>query len=301
MRCAIPVLLFCLFQCVYRLEPVIGQTQELEASTKQTKVEVVDPILKTIETTIVAAEVAGLLQQVHVAEGDRVQVGFEVARVRDDSIRLQTQRSRSALEATERKLASRIDIEIAQKSLLVANNEYLRVLDANKEQANVYPLKEVERLRLTVEKLELEEERAVLQRELLEIDRTNASIDYRQNRLALQRHRIKSPCAGLVVSVFHRPGEWVEQGAKVLEIVEIDRLRVEGFIDQHVGSFDLIGSQALVRVQTPNGLIESKAKVVFVNPEVNPLNSQVRIFLEVDNRDGKLRPGMIPTVSIQAP
>jgi multidrug efflux pump subunit AcrA (membrane-fusion protein) len=45
----------------------------------------------------------------------------------------------------------------------------------------------------------------------------------------------------------------------------------------------------------------SEAKVVFVSPEINPLNSQVRVFLEVDNRAGKLRPGMIPVVSIQAP
>jgi macrolide-specific efflux system membrane fusion protein len=277
----------------------LGQTQNSESQLGT--IEVIDPILKTIETTIVASEVAGLLEKVNISEGDRVGVSVELARVRDDSIRLQTQRSRSVLQSTQRKLESNIDIEIAEKTLLVANNEYQRVLDANKELANLYPLKEVERLRLTVEKLELEKQRALLQRELLEIDKANAQIDYRQNRLMMQKHRIKAPCAGLIVSVFHRPGEWVEQGAKVVEIVEIDRLRIEGFVDHRLLEGEHIGSKATVTVQSNRGNVMSEAKVVFVSPEINPLNSQVRVFLEVDNRAGKLRPGMIPVVSIQAP
>jgi multidrug efflux pump subunit AcrA (membrane-fusion protein) len=293
LACALSMLIFCCGGFAY------GQNQSTES--RLGTIDVIDPILKTIETTMVASEVAGLLEKVSISEGDRVAVSEELTRVRDDSIRLQTQRSRSVLASTERKLESNIDIEIAEKTLLVATNEYQRVIDANKELANVYPIKEVERLRLTVEKLELEKQRALLQRELLEIEKTNAQIDYRQNRLMMQKHRVKAPCAGLIVSVFHRPGEWVEQGAKLVEIVEIDRLRIEGFVDHRLLEAELVGSEASVQVESNRGTITSEAKVVFVSPEINPLNSQVRVFLEVDNRAGKLRPGMIPVVSIKVP
>jgi multidrug efflux pump subunit AcrA (membrane-fusion protein) len=32
-------------------------------------------------------------------------------------------------------------------------------------------------------------------------------------------------------------------------------------------------------------------KIVFVSPEVDPITGQVRIWAEIDNRDGRLRPG----------
>ncbi|MFM7926905.1 MAG: hypothetical protein ACKO9Q_04260, partial [Pirellula sp.] len=44
--------------------------------------------------------------------------------------------------------------------------------------------------------------------------------------------------------------------------------------------------------------IRTTAKLVFISPEVNPINAQVRVHLDVDNRDGKLRPGLRPKVWI---
>jgi multidrug efflux pump subunit AcrA (membrane-fusion protein) len=42
--------------------------------------------------------------------------------------------------------------------------------------------------------------------------------------------------------------------------------------------------------------MKATAKLVFISPEVNPINSQVRVFLDIDNSDGKLRPGLRPRV-----
>jgi multidrug efflux pump subunit AcrA (membrane-fusion protein) len=37
---------------------------------------------------------------------------------------------------------------------------------------------------------------------------------------------------------------------------------------------------------------------VFVSPEVDPVNGQVRVLAEVDNPDGVLRPGLRATMTI---
>jgi multidrug efflux pump subunit AcrA (membrane-fusion protein) len=37
---------------------------------------------------------------------------------------------------------------------------------------------------------------------------------------------------------------------------------------------------------------------VFVSPEVDPVNGQVRVWAEVENRDGQLRPGVHGKLSI---
>ncbi len=45
--------------------------------------------------------------------------------------------------------------------------------------------------------------------------------------------------------------------------------------------------------------MEFAGHIVFVNPEIDPLNSQVRVWAEVENPDLKLRPGMQATLTIE--
>jgi macrolide-specific efflux system membrane fusion protein len=40
--------------------------------------------------------------------------------------------------------------------------------------------------------------------------------------------------------------------------------------------------------------------VAFVSPEVDPITGQVRIWAEIDNRDGRLRPGQPVRMTIGA-
>ena len=86
----------------------------------------------------------------------------------------------------------------------------------------------------------------------------------------------------------------------VLRLVEIDRLRIEGFMQAEQADSGLLNTEAQVELQLSGKTIQTTAKLVFISPEVNPINSQVRVHLDVDNRDGKLRPGLRPKVWIPA-
>jgi multidrug efflux pump subunit AcrA (membrane-fusion protein) len=81
-------------------------------------------------------------------------------------------------------------------------------------------------------------------------------------------------------------------------LVEIDRLRIEGFMPAEKADPKWLASEAKVELQLSGKTIQTTAKLVFISPEVNPVNSQVRVHLDVDNRDGKLRPGLKPKVWI---
>ena len=256
-------------------------------------------ILKTIETTSVAAQVAGLIQNMEIKEGSRVQSGTDIARVRDVGVQLQTERTRLAFELAEKKYQSDIDEQVARKSEAVAANEFHRALDANAKVANVYPPGEIDRLQLIFDRSILERQRASHHRELALLEKLIADVEYQQNQDLLLKHKIVAPCTGLVVAVEKRVGEWVEPGTVVARIVENDRLRIEGFLDAIDASQDLVGSQAHVSVEIAGAVFETEAELVFVSPDVNPLNSQVRVYLEVMNNDGKLRPGLRPMVTLQ--
>ena len=255
-------------------------------------------ILKTIESTSVAAQVSGMVQVLNVKEGARVKLNQEIGRVRDTAVRLQMEKSKLSITIAEKKRNSDIDRRMAEKNRAVAENEYQRAVEANQQIKDVYPINEVDRLRLLFDRAGLETERAVHQQAMAALDVAMAEMDYKQSVELSQRHRIVAPCDGIIVALEKRIGEWVEPGTVVVKIVQIDKLRIEGFMNAMDAVPELVGTTARVLIEGTVPPIETSAKLVFISPEANPLNSQVRVFLEVDNSNGKLRPGIRPTTII---
>jgi multidrug efflux pump subunit AcrA (membrane-fusion protein) len=115
------------------------------------------------------------------------------------------------------------------------------------------------------------------------------------------RRRIVAPFEGMIVQVYHRPGEWLEPGMKIVRLVRTDRLRIEGFlsIDQVVSP--LVGRP--VTLSLPGSADEgqtARGQVTFVSPEVDPVTRQVRLLAEVDNQNQHLRPGLSARLLIHA-
>ncbi len=92
----------------------------------------------------------------------------------------------------------------------------------------------------------------------------------------------------------------MQPGDTVVRIVRLDKLRAEGFLPAKHASLDLVGSKVRLKVASADSKpMEFAGHIVFVNPEIDPLNSQVRVWAEVENPDLKLRPGMQATLTIE--
>jgi multidrug efflux pump subunit AcrA (membrane-fusion protein) len=257
-------------------------------------------ILKTVEVTSVAAQVQGLLSNVSVREGDRVKIQSPLAAIQSTATELQLQRSKVALDVAQKNFENTIDIELARKTFAVAQNEYLRAVEANKRVEDVYPAIEINRLELVRDRANLEIDRSRYAKEISQLELAKIQIEYRQLEDILDKHNLRAPVSGMVVALEKRVGEWVEPGTVVLRLVEIDRLRIEGFMQAEQADSKWLNTEAQVELQLSGKSIQTTAKLVFISPEVNPINSQVRVHLDVDNRDGKLRPGLRPKVWIPA-
>ncbi len=253
-------------------------------------------VLKTVEVTSVAAQVSGVLKMVHVREGDRVDVGASLGTIDSQSSELQLERSKVALDVAQKNLENTIDINLAQKNFAVAENEYDRAIESNKVVSDVYPAVEVERLKLVRDRAELEVARARFAKEIARLEVSKSEIEHKQLVDLIGKHTISSPVSGMVVAVEKRTGEWVEPGAVTVRIVEIDRLRIEGFLKAEQADLELLDRDAFVELVVAGKKMRTTAKLVFISPEVNPINSQVRVFLDIDNSEGKLRPGLRPSV-----
>lgn len=249
-------------------------------------------MLKSMDTTTVASQIAGIVNSVTVKEGHVVKVGQELGRIRDTAVKLQIERAKAAVNVAKSKEKNDIDERLAQKNQAVAENEYQRAVKANQMVRDTYPLNEIDRLKLVSDRAKLETERAVFLRTMASLDSTIAETELRQALELLDRHRVLSPTIGIVVSIEKHAGEWVEPGSELMKIERIDQLRIEGFVKADDASMDLLERTAQVRLTQRTGTIESTGKVSFVSPSVSPIDGTVRIYVDIDNKEGKFRPGL---------
>ncbi|MCA9156957.1 MAG: efflux RND transporter periplasmic adaptor subunit [Planctomycetales bacterium] len=321
------ILLLCACACLWSsnaLAPLQAQTSGINAepveqqqatpleSTEQPTmtavpgIELEGAILKTIDATSLAAQVAGPLRELLVKEGDIVKANQALGKINDDALRLELEQLKTQITVAQKKQANDIDERLAEKSLQVARTEYERAMNANARVPGTYPINEIDRLKLLADRTQLEVERAKYEQELAAFEVTLAQGSYRQTYERFLRHQLAAPAAGVVVSVEKRAGEWVEPGTDLLRIVRIDQLRVEGFISSEEASPQLVGRSARItmadkHVSKTADSQNWQGKVVFVSPDVNPVNSQVRVFIEVDNPNGVLRPGLRVQARIEGP
>jgi macrolide-specific efflux system membrane fusion protein len=126
--------------------------------------------------------------------------------------------------------------------------------------------------------------------------------EYQAAQERVKRHRITAPISGVVVQINRRLGEWVKPGEAVVRILRLDRLRAEGFLKACYLSDGLQGRQVTLVVDLPDEPgAEFPGKIVFLDPEIDPVNGQIRIWAEVQNKGLRLRPGMRAKTTIEAP
>ncbi|MBS0210227.1 MAG: efflux RND transporter periplasmic adaptor subunit [Planctomycetes bacterium] len=262
----------------------------------------VDAALVTlIEQVDVAAKEAGVLMEIDVREGQCVEAGATLARIDDQLAVLLARRVQTELDIARREANNEVKALFAAKSAEVARAELKRSTDSVEKYSKSISQTELDRLRLVVEKAELESQQAAHEQALAKLTVKQKEVEYETARHNVERCQIKALAAGVVVEIKKRQGEWVEPGMTVVRLVRIDRLRVEGFLAANDLTDHLVGAPVTLVANLPGRAgAEFTGVLVFVSPEINPVNGQVRVWAEVENRDQLLRPGMRASLVIGA-
>jgi macrolide-specific efflux system membrane fusion protein len=265
-----------------------------------TSVEIPSAVIKVSEEVAVPARDAGVLAKIEVKEGQLVEEGDCVVRLLDTDVRLAVEKARLEAEIALRKYRNDVDLRYAKKSTEVAKAELARSLDTNEKYPKTVSNSELDRQRLLVDQGELQIQKAEHEREVAGMTRQIRECEYKIANEQLERRTILAPLRGMIVEVLHRRGEWVQPGDTVVRVVRLDKLKAEGFMPAKHASLDLVGSKVRLKVASADSKpMEFSGHIVFVNPEIEPLNSQVRVWAEVENPDLKLRPGMQATLTIE--
>ena len=258
-------------------------------------------LIRLIDEAEVPAREVGLLAAISAAEGQLVKEGAELARLDDRQAQLLQQKAQAELEVVRKEAASDVEIRTTTEAAKVAASELRRAEEAKNRLPESVSQSELDRLGYEAQRTTLELEQA---RDNQEVARLKESVKQRELEIAahqVERHRIVAPLAGMVVKLYRHRGEWVEPGDKVLRIVRLDRLRAEGFVDASGLHGTLAGRPATVIVDLPG---QPKTRfpgaVTFVNPEIDPVNGQFRIWVEIENPGLRLQPGMRAEMTVDA-
>jgi macrolide-specific efflux system membrane fusion protein len=257
-------------------------------------------LIRLIDDVEVPARVAGALASIDVVEGQFVEKGFRLAQIDDMEARVIQERARVELEISAKTAENDVAIRSATKTLTFGRSDYGRLKRAVESFPRSVSQTELEETELRAEQAELDLEHARHEFDLATLTKELKAQEFRLTQHQVDVRQILAPLSGIVVDVARRSGEWVEAGDKVLRIVRMDRLRAEGFVQAADAARITHRAPAQIIVALPEqGTRELSGEIVFVSPEVNPVNGQVRVWAEFDNHKSLIRPGLRGTMTIR--
>jgi RND family efflux transporter MFP subunit len=131
------------------------------------------------------------------------------------------------------------------------------------------------------------------------------SLEAARARVALARKAqadttIRAPFSGLVAERLVSVGDFVTRGAHVATVVRVDPLRVELTVPEQAISLVKPGQPVRLTVDAYPGQTFT-AKVRFISPALRADQRALTVEAIASNADGRLKPGLFATASIQEP
>lgn len=134
----------------------------------------------------------------------------------------------------------------------------------------------------------ISEEEALEKRVEMEI----AEIQVKRAAAAVERRKLRSPLAGLVVGKHREPGEWVDPGTVVLEIVDIDQVYAQLMLRAEHSRGIRMGQDIPLVFPDVSGSNQFTGKVDFIDPRIDAASGLLRVRVLIDNPGHRLPPGM---------
>lgn len=235
-------------------------------------------------------EVEGVVTQVGFNSGDIVEAGQMLITIDDRTDRAELMTAQAALRFAE------AEVQVIDTRIQLAESEYKRQMSASESRATSEL--EVDRARAEVERTKAERVRAEAS-----IEEAKARIQEVQTRL--DKHIIRAPFRGRVGLRSIHPGQFLAQpfnmdSVPITTLQEVaDTIHIDFPIPQEYIDRVEVGMVVQARRENTSGPAENLTLTVSaIDAVVNNNTRNVRVRSTVDNRDGRLRPGMFIKIRV---
>jgi membrane fusion protein (multidrug efflux system) len=260
------------------------------------------------EQAEVSAEAPGRVIATPVERGTQVAQGAVLARVAETETSAQLLEAEANAAQIEARLGlagggsfdpARVpDVMQAKASLDLAEAEFGRI-------ASLLDQKVVSQSEYDQRRSQVDAARQQFQVARNVAEQSYRSLEAARARVALARKAqadttIRAPFSGVVAERLVSVGDYVTRGARVATVVRIDPLRVELTVPEQAVSLVKVGQPVRIAVDAyPGETFE--ATVRYVSPSLRADQRALTVEAIAQNRDGRLKPGLFATASIQQP
>jgi RND family efflux transporter MFP subunit len=247
--------------------PALVVVSEVKEQTLQKPVTLVGAV-EPLKRSTIASEIAGLVEDFPVEEGDIVKKGDLLAMLRTKSLEIDIR------EAKAEKAEAEARYRLARENLERFQELY------KKGVASLQQLQDAET-----------EKDAMLAR----VSQLEAQIDSHAYDLA--RSKIVAPFDGSVTAEHTEVGQWINVGGPVVELIDIIKAEVDVDVPERYISQIRLGDIADINFDAlPNLSIEGKIESIV--PQADKESRTFPIKVIVDNKDGLIKSGMVARVSL---
>jgi len=251
----------------------------------------------TEKRVVLKSEVGGTMKTLNAAEGRHVRQGDLLVELDDREFRLDLER----LEAQRLRYLSELFLErqfsvpeeppvqaVADK-LARAQADYDRVSEGFK--SGVASQADLENAQAALELALIGAGRKKDEVQAATKGLTQAEVDVKIARLALEKARVRAPFAGIVTDLKLSPNERLDAGRELFTLVDISRIKVKAkVLESEVGKV-VAGREVDLRFsafpdRTFRGRIEA------VSPVIDTADKTCGVYVVLDNPSEEIKPGM---------
>src|SRR4051812_15863002 len=226
-------------------------------------IEIQSVVLRLLAEAEVPAQEAGVITGVAVVEGQRVKHGELLAQIDDQVARLAAEATKAKYDISRAKATNDVRLRYAQKATDVSEAELRRSTESIEHFAKSVSQSQLDVEQLTVQKNRLEAEQARHEQEVAVLEMKREEAELNAAKAQITRRRIAAPFAGVIVQIYARKGEWAEPGQKALRIVNVDKLKAEGFIPAENATQQVVGRRIKLVIEPGGERSNFAGKIVF--------------------------------------
>ncbi len=250
-----------------------------------------------IDHVTLASDRTGIVKAVEYKEGELVKNRSRVVLIADEV-------AQANLAAAEKKASNENELNFARIAKKQADSEHERMVKANQDaekKGGQKPVAQVE-----IDKAQLAADKAGISIAAAEheigLNKLNAAVTAAE----LRTYSVLAEFDGVVTRIYKKKGEAVRQGDPVAEIINTDRVRIEGYVPLADLRYAKQGAKVYVRLPVAElDLLEDEDKqpfeglITFVDVVSEPIDRTTRIYAEVQNRKNILRAGLEAIMEIE--
>ena len=288
-------------------EPAVVETVHVESRTIDRFLRVTGSLVAD-EQAEVSAEAAGRVIAAPVERGSHVAQGAVLARISPTETSAQLLEAEANAAQIEARLGlsagqpfdpKRVpDVMNAKAALDLAVAEFGRIKSLLDQKVVSQSEYDQRRAQVDAAQQQFQMAQNVAEQSYRSLQAARARVELA--RKAASDTTIRAPFAGLVAERVVSVGDYVTRGAHVATVVRVDPMRIELTVPEQAISLIKDGQAVQIAVDAYPGQLFA-AKIRYVSPSLRTDQRALTVEAVAANADGRLKPGLFATASIQQP